>query len=115
MAIGTANIETRGDAMHPTFKKAALPGALMLAAATLTGCIVRPAPYYDGGEYYARAAPDHCSATLLLWSRPSYWHRNRWHGGWHGGRHHWAVTTTDRQASVRKLRPACQGGAIIVS
>lgn len=75
--------------MHAILKKAALPGALMLAAATLTGCVVRPAPYTDSGAYYAEQRPTYVQPRYYYGSRPSYWHRNRWHGGWHGGKHHW--------------------------
>lgn len=75
--------------MHTALKKAALPAALMLASATLAGCVVRPAPYY-GGEYYAEQRPTYVQPRYYYGSRPNYWHRHRWHGGgWHGGKHHW--------------------------
>jgi hypothetical protein len=75
--------------MHAAFKKAAAPAALMLAAATLAGCVVRPAPYYVGA-YYAEQRPTYVQPRIYYGSRPSHWHRHRWHGGgWHSGQHHW--------------------------
>ena len=70
--------------MHDALKTATALAALTLAAVTLTGCIVEPAPY--GGAYYAEPAP--------VYVGPSYYYGPRyryWGGGdrWHGGHHHW--------------------------
>ena len=68
--------------MHAALKKAALPAVLTLAAATLAGCVVRPAPYYGDG-YYAEQRPTYVQPRTYYGSRPNYWHRHRWHGHKH--------------------------------
>jgi hypothetical protein len=77
--------------MHAALKKATPFAVLMLAAATLTGCVLAPAEPYSGGEYYAEPAPVYVAPPRYYYggSRWSTWHRNRWHGGWSGGNHHW--------------------------
>ena len=74
--------------MHGALKIAAPLAALMLAAVTLTGCVLEPAPYYGGG-YYAQPAPVYGYGYY----GPSYYYGSRWgyhhrRGGWHGGGHH---------------------------
>jgi len=72
--------------MHASLKKAIPFALLMLAAATLAGCVVAPPQPYSSGEYYAEPAPVYVAPRYYYGgSRWSYWHRNRWHG--HGN--HW--------------------------
>jgi|AraplaMF_Col_mMF_1032025.scaffolds.fasta_scaffold00042_34 hypothetical protein len=77
--------------MHAPLKKAAALAALTIAAATLAGCVVSPAPYYGDG-YYAEPSPVYVAPRYYGYygSRRNYWHHNRWHGGgWHGRNHDW--------------------------
>jgi len=78
--------------MHAAIKKSAPTALLLLAAATLTGCVVAPAQpysggeYYSGSEYYAEPAPVYVAPRYYYGgSRWTYWHRNHWRG--HGN--HW--------------------------
>ena len=72
--------------MHASLKIMTPLAALVLAAITLTGCVVAPAQPYSGGEYYAEPAPVYVAPRYYYGgSRWGYWHRNRWHG--HGN--HW--------------------------
>jgi hypothetical protein len=72
--------------MYASLKIMTPLAALVLAAITLTGCVVAPAQPYSGGEYYAEPAPVYAAPRYYYGgSRWSYWHRNRWHG--HGN--HW--------------------------
>lgn len=76
--------------MHAALKKAAEIAALTLAAATLAGCVVEPAPYYGGDAYYTRPAPVYVVPRYDYGPRWGTWHRHGWRGdGWHGGGHHW--------------------------
>jgi hypothetical protein len=70
--------------MHPVLKKFPLLAALSIAAGTLTGCVVSPAPYY-GETYYAEPSPVYVGPTYYYGPRYHYWRRD----GWHGGHHHW--------------------------
>jgi hypothetical protein len=81
--------------MHPALKKAAPLAALTLAAATLAGCVVSPAPNYGDG-YYAEPSPVYVAPRYYYGyygyygSRSNHWHHNRWHGGgWQGRNHDW--------------------------
>jgi hypothetical protein len=77
-------------AMHTALKKTAPIAALTLAAATLAGCLVEPAPHYGGDAYYARPAPVYLAPRYDTGPRWSTWPRHGWRGGgWHGGGHHW--------------------------
>jgi hypothetical protein len=78
--------------MLTALKIAAPVTALMLAAVTLAGCLVAPAPYYGGDEgYYAEPAPVYVAPRFYYGPGWGYWHRPGWRGGgWHGGGgHHW--------------------------
>ena len=88
--------------MQAALKKAAPIAALVLAAATLSGCVLEPASY--GGAYYAQPAPVygynygpryyygpryHYGPSFYYGQRWGHWNRHRWNGGgWRGG-HHW--------------------------
>lgn len=74
--------------MNGAWKKTALTALLALAAVTLAGCLVEPAPYYGDG-YYAEPAPVYVGPRYYYGSRGGYWYRHGWHGGgWHGGGWH---------------------------
>jgi hypothetical protein len=86
--------------MFAALKKAAPIGALIVAAATLTGCVLEPAPTYGGEPYYAEPAPVYVAPRFYYGPRWGYgyrhgwhgngWHGNGWHGnGWRGGDHRW--------------------------
>lgn len=87
-AIGTAIAEARGDAVHAAIRKATALAVLMLAAATLSGCVVAPAQPYYGESYYSEPGPVYVTPRYYYGSRWNLWHRHRWHNRWHGG-HHW--------------------------
>jgi hypothetical protein len=71
--------------MMTAFKKTALVATLAVAAVTLSGCVLEPAPYY-GGAYYS-APPAIYVTPRPYYYGPGYWGGgHRWHGG-HGGWH----------------------------
>ena len=83
--------------MHAVLKIAAPLAALTFAAVTLTACVVAPAPYYDGGGYYAAPAQGYYYGPSYYYGS-GYYYGPRWRGGgghgghgggWHGGGHHW--------------------------
>jgi hypothetical protein len=81
--------------MHAALLKTVPIAALTLAAATLAGCVIEPAPYYGGEAYYARPAPVYVAPRYGYGHRRGYWYRHGWRGGgwhgggWRGGGHHW--------------------------
>ncbi len=82
--------------MHAALKRTAATAVLALAAVTLAGCVLAPAPNYGGDAYYAEPAQVYVAPRYNYGPRWGYWHRNDWRGGgwrgggWHGGGgHHW--------------------------
>ncbi|WP_395017207.1 hypothetical protein [Dongia sp.] len=69
--------------MSAALKRIMPVAVLSLAAATLAGCYVGPAPYTEGG-YYAEPRPAYVAPRYDYGPRWT-WHRNRWHRN----RHHW--------------------------
>ena len=65
--------------MHAAMKKAVPVAASILAAATLSACVVEPVPYY-GGTYYAAPATVYVGPRHHGYYGP---HRRYWHGGGH--------------------------------
>ena len=77
--------------MSTLLMKAAPLALLTLAAVTLGGCLVGPAPYGGGEAYYARPAPVYVGPRYYYGPRRGYWYRHGWRGNrWHGdGVHDW--------------------------
>jgi hypothetical protein len=92
MAAAPGTIIAEDMAMTAALKKTAPFAVLTLAAVTLAGCVLGPAPYYEGeGEaYYARPAPVYVAPGYYYGSHRGYWYRHGWRGGrWKGNGHHW--------------------------